>query len=159
MRENSKRKTISGPAALLLLGVFAVCILLVLLLGANSYRRLTQRGELSYDGRTCAQYIATKVRQANSVSLERFGESDALVIAQEVDGEVYLDRVYCCDGWLMELFSAQDGSFAPEDGEKVLRAESLTLTQEGSLLTVEIVHDGQRTRVQLALRVGEEGAA
>ena len=42
-----KRKTIKhhidGLIALLLFGVFAVCVLAVLLTGAEAYRRLTQR--------------------------------------------------------------------------------------------------------------------
>ena len=162
MREHSHRQSISTLAALLLLGVFGVSILSVLLTGAGTYRRLIQRDQLSYDRRTCAQYVATKVRQAPSpdaVAVSRFDDSDALVIHGEVDGTAYLTRVYCHDGWLMELFTAAGGDFAPEDGEKILPADSLILTQSGSLLQADIVHGDETAQVVLYLRGGEEGSA
>lgn len=157
MRERNDRQLISAMAALVLLSVFGISILAVLLTGADTYRRLAQRDQLAYDRRTCAQYVATKVRQAPSpsaVALERFGESDALVVRHELDGVVYWNRIYCYDGWLMELFAAADGEFAPEDGEKVLPADSLGLTQSGQLLLVEIVHEAEMTQVALYLREG-----
>ena len=159
MRERSNRQSITTLAALLLLGVFGVSILSVLLTGASTYRRLVQRHQLSYDRRTCAQYVAARVRQAPSpdaVVLSRFGSSDALVIREDVDGTVYLTRVYCHDGWLMELFAAADGDFAPEDGQKLLPADSLTLTQTGTLLQADIAHGGETTQVAVQLR-GKEG--
>ena len=159
MRERSNRQSITTLAALLLLGVFGVSILSVLLTGAGTYRRLVQRHQLSYDRRTCAQYVAARVRQAPSpdaVVLSRFGSSDAMVIREDVDGTVYLTRVYCHDGWLMELFAAADGDFAPEDGQKLLPADSLTLTQTGTLLQADIAHGGETTQVAVQLR-GKEG--
>lgn len=162
MRERSNRQPISTLAALLLLGVFGVSILSVLLTGAGTYRRLIQRDQLSYDRRTCAQYVATKVRQAptsDAVAVSRFGDSDALVIHEEVDGTAYLTRVYCHDGWLMELFTAAGGDFAPEDGEKILPADSLILTQSGTLLQADIAHGEETTQVALYLRGREGGPA
>ena len=44
--------------ALLLFGLFSVCVLAVLLTGADAYRRLTQRDRLAFDSRTCTQYVA-----------------------------------------------------------------------------------------------------
>lgn len=159
MKRRLKSQSIPALAALVLFGVFAVGILSVLLSGAGAYRRLTERDRLSYDSRTCAQYVATRVRQADApdaVRLESFGGVDALVTVLEVDGAEYLTRVYCHDGWLMELFAAADGEFAPEDGEKILPARSMELERTGDLLQVELV-DGNGTAVefQLALRGGE----
>ena len=76
MRERSGKLSISGLAAALLLCVFALMILSVLLGGAGAYQRLTARGQESYDSRSCAQYVATKLRQApsaESVELRSFG--------------------------------------------------------------------------------------
>lgn len=63
----------NGLIALLLFGVFAVCVLGVLLTGADAYRRLTERDKDAYNRRTYVQYMATRVRQAagaGSVSVE-----------------------------------------------------------------------------------------
>ena len=115
-----------GLAALLVLAVFAVGILGTLLGGAGIYQRLTWRDQTAFNSRTCAQYIATRVRQASgTVEVACFGGVDALVIPESIQGETYLTRVYCYDSWLMELFAAESGSFEPQDGEKLLPAQAL----------------------------------
>lgn len=158
-----KDHSLNGLLALLLFGVFAACVLSVLLTGADAYQRLTERDRLSYESRTAAQYIATRVRQADrsaGVTVGTFGTSDALELWETVDGETYLTRVYCYDGWLRELFSDAEGDFSPEDGEKVLEADSLTLTlsPEG-LLEVALTEEGSCQQVLLHLRSGGEEAA
>lgn len=162
MKKHDRRQSISGLAALLSLGVFAVSLLAVLLCGAGVYGRLTQRDQLAYDSRTCVQYLTTKVRQAptpDAVALSRFGDGDALIISEEIGGAEYWTRVYCYDGWLMELFTVADDGFAPEDGEQILPARELSLTREGTLLRVALVDgNGSQADFLLALRGGEEGA-
>ena len=69
---------------LVLFAVFAVCILMILLAGADVYRRLTERDQSVYGRRTIAQYLTTRIRQADSggsLRVEEFGEGDALVVA------------------------------------------------------------------------------
>lgn len=132
-----KKTLLPALAALLLLAVFATGVLGTLLGGAGIYRRLTLRDRASYDSRTCLQYIATRVRQAPSqVRTAVFGDGDALVISETVEHETYLTRVYCHDGWLMELFAAEDGDFSPEDGEKLLPAQGIALELDNGLLKV-----------------------
>lgn len=132
-----KKSFLPTLAALLLLAVFATGVLGTLLGGAGVYRRLTSRDRASYDSRTCLQYIATRVRQApGQVRTAVFGDGDALVIPETVEQETYLTRVYCHDGWLMELFAAADGDFSPEDGEKLLPAQGIALEQDDGLLKV-----------------------
>ena len=160
MRERNNRQSISTLLALLLLAVFGVSILSVLLSGAGTYRRIVQRDQRAYDSRTCAQYIATKVRQAPSpdaVSLGQFGTGSALLIRENVENAAYLTRIYCHDGWLMELFTAADGAFAPEDGERLLQVENVTFAARDGLLYADILCDGRATQVMLCLPGGEEG--
>lgn len=163
MKQRKTSQSISALAALLMFGVFAAGILCVLLGGADSYRRLTQRDRLSHDARTCAQYMATKIRQAPSpegIVLSTFGDGDALVIVQNVEQAEYCTRVYCHDGNLMELFTAADGQFAPEDGEVLMPARDLELDREGELLRVSLTDgNGRDISLLLALRGGEEGPA
>lgn len=159
MRERNKRQSKTNLAALLLLGIFAAGILSVLLSGASAYRRLTERDRLAYDSRTCVQYLATKIRQnphPDSLALTEFGAGDSLMLTQEIQGEKYLLRVYCYDGWLMELFTAAEEGFAPEDGEKIMEIQSLSLRREGDLLRAAVVDaNGEENALVLALRGGE----
>ena len=148
---------------LLLFGVFAICILSVLLTGAGAYRRLSQRDQESYDARTAAQYITTRVRQADQlggVKVRTFEGCPALVLPQTIDGTVYETRIYHYDGYIRELFAAADGDFLPEDGEKVFPAGSLLIFKEEPGLHIRILdEDGEDWQeLWLYLRSGE-GAA
>ena len=155
-----KRKTIKhhidGLMALLLFGVFAVCVLAVLLTGAEAYRRLTQRDRAAYDRRTCVQYVATRVRQADAldgVLVEDFNGTACLTLS---DGEDYVTRVYCHDGYLMELYCDAGVELAPEDGEQIMPAQALDLSLEDGLLTIAATDaQGAQNILLLSLRSGE----
>ena len=132
-------KSISSVAALLVLAVFSIGILGVLLGGARIYKGLTGQGQADYDRRTCLQYLSTKLSQApdpQGVEIRQFGTSQALFLLETIDSREYATRIYCYNGWLMELFSVNSDGFSPEDGEKILPLSSLTLSQDGPLLTL-----------------------
>ena len=98
MKQQIQMRSLSTVAALLVLAVFAVGILSVLLGGVNAYTRLTQRDQAAYESRSAAQYLATKLRQTSgseAVSVAPFGDGQALVIAEVVEGDMYLTRIYC----------------------------------------------------------------
>lgn len=158
MKKNITKHQIDALAALLLFGVFAVCVLTVLLTGADAYRRLTDRDRNSYDRRSCTQYIATRVRQSDclgSISIAPFGDGQALLLTEE-DG--YITRLYCYQGSLMELYTDGDLELEPEDGEKILALSNLELSLDGGLLTVTTDCGGERSTLLLSLR-SEEGVA
>lgn len=139
MREKRVKHHIDGLVALLLFGVFAACVLVVLLTGADAYRRLTERDQAAYERRTGVQYIATRVRQADhagGVAVEDFGGADALILGAD---ETYAARVYCYDGWLMELYCLAGESFSPEDGERIIEAQELKLSLDQGMLGVQVL--------------------
>lgn len=157
MRE---RRSISAIAAALLLCLFAMMLLSALLGGAGAYRRLTVRGQENWDSRSGVQYVAAKLRQApsaQSVSLRDFGQGDCICISEEIEGAEYITRVYCHDGWIMELFAPAEIDFAPEDGERIVKAEALELSLEYGLLQVCISTSGGSEEIFLDLRGKEVG--
>ena len=140
MKRQELNRSVSGIAALLMLAVFGLGILGVLLGGARIYKDLTACGSDSYDSRTCLQYLRTKLNQSpdpSQICVEPFGEQEGLFIRQTLNGQTYVTRIYCHNGWLMELFSVNSDGFAPEDGEKILPLDSLSASQSGSLLTLK----------------------
>lgn len=159
MKQKPIKHHIDGLIALLLFGVFAACVLAVLLTGADAYRRLTQRDRAAYDRRTCVQYVATRVRQADAldgVTVEDFSGISCLTLR---DGDGYVTRVYCYDGYLMELYCDADVELDPEDGEQIIPAGGLDLSLEDGLLTVAATDaQGTRSTLLLSLRSGEGGA-
>lgn len=145
-----------GLIALLLFGVFAVCVLAVLLTGADAYKRLTERDGDAYNRRTYVQYVATRVRQAGGtgcVSIEDFGRGEALVLA---DGKGHDTRVYFYDGYIMELYTEDGLSLEPEAGEKVMEAGGLEMTLEDGLLSVICIDTGGKQSSLLLSVRGEE---
>ena len=155
--ERNKRK-LDNLLVLLLFGIFAICILAVLLTGADIYQRLSARDQDSYDQRTAAQYLTTRIRQADqidSVSVRDFKGQDALVFTQSIEGSTYETLVYCYDGYLRELFTVADGDFLPEDGEKVLEAQQLSVSLDGQIVHVELTGTaGEKQELTLYLRSG-----
>ena len=140
---------------LLTCAVFAVCVLLVLLSGADVYRHLTEEGEDQYARRTAAQYITTRIRQADAVEISCFAGLDTLQFRETVNGRSYITRIYCYDGSLRELFTPAEGQFLPEDGEKLLNMEDLSLSAEGGLLLVEITLPDGRTQTLYLRQKGD----
>lgn len=162
MREHSRKHDLSSLLNLLLFAVFAVCILAVLLTSADTYRRLSDRDQNSYSRRTAAQYITTKVRQADrqgAVSVHSFEGQNALVLAEEIDGETYLTRIYYHDGYIRELFTSADAEMLPEDGEKILEAAGFLAyadeAAEGRLSLRIQAPDGTWQDLTLCLRSGK----
>ena len=164
--KKERKHYIGGLLALLLLCVFAACVLSVLLAGAGTYRKLTARDRASYDSRTAPQYLATRIRQADrqgAVSVRAFEGRDALVLTEEIDGELYETCIYYCDGYLRELFTTAGADLAPEDGEKILPAGSFLAyaddPAEGQLRLRIQTDNGNWEELTLLLRAGREDAA
>ncbi len=156
----TQKHHMEGLIALLLFGVFAVCLMTILLTGADAYRSLTERDQTAYDRRVCAQYLAARVRQADrldGVKVESFGDGDALALIEDIDGYDYVTYVYLCDGYLMELFCAAGSGLTPDAGEKIMPAEMLSLSLEGRKLQIELTPPGgEPAALTLSLRSGEE---
>ncbi|MCI8594953.1 MAG: DUF4860 domain-containing protein [Oscillospiraceae bacterium] len=162
MKRQAIKHHMNGLAALLLFGVFAVCVLAVLVTGAQAYRRLTKRDMAAYDRRTCIQYITTHFHQADvldAVTVERVDGTDCLTFAEDIGGERYTTRIYCYDGYLCELFSADADGVGLEAGERVMEADALSASMADSLLTVTVTVDGEESTFCLSQRSGEGGAA
>lgn len=161
MKKLWKQSNADSLLALLLLAVFAVCVLSVLLTGAGSFRALSQRDQASFDRRTAAQYITTRLRQADhgdGAFLTDFEGIPALACREEYDGEEYLTYVYFRDGYICELFCSANAALHPADGEKVMAAENLVFSEADGLITAVITDaDGIRASVSAALRSGREG--
>ena len=159
MKREKIQHHMDGLLLLLLFGVFAVCVLSVLLSGADAYQRLTQRDQCAFDRRTAAQYLATRVRQADAaggVAVEEFGGVRSLVLDAQ---STYPTWLYCYDGQLMELYCYVEDRPGPEDGLPLLELEGLDVSLSDGLLTLEVTGAGGETStLLLSLRSGEEGA-
>ena len=163
MKNERKQLKMGSLLALILFGVFAACLLFLLLTGADVYQKMRDRDTATYNSRTAVQYITTRVRQADRadcLTVEAFDGIDALILLEETEGEIYETKLYCYDGWLMELYAAADSDLSPMDGEKILELNRLELSLEDGFLQAKLtLPDGREEAISLQLRSGREGIA
>lgn len=165
MKDKVKKADASSLAPFFLFAIFAISSVFVLLCGAKIYKSMLARDTASFDRRTVAQYIATRIRQSdkegayfigNFDTLEPAAEGDTLFYLEEIEGEEYLTRIYCHEGYLCELFSTADGGFSKNDGEKVIPIVSLSFKNENGLIVADVgFADGSRGTLDLAPRSGK----
>lgn len=144
MKDQHGKFSVDGVLALVLFGIFSLCVLAVLLLGARSYRRLTERGQDSYERRTAAQYIVTRVRQADTRGALSVESGNVMELTEVIDGMRYVTYVYCHEGYLHELFAPEGLAFRPDAGEPILPARAVSFTLEDDLLTAVITDSSGR---------------
>lgn len=137
--------------------VFAASALLVVLIGANVYKNTMAEMNKNFNTRTSVTYISTKVHQndaAGSIYLERFDAFDALVLEEEIAGQVYETRIYHYDGELRELLCKKDTVIEPADGQVIMNVAELTMEQvQDDLLRVTSVDEnGNRASLLVSLR-------
>ena len=155
---SSQKKNLSGLIVLVLFGVFAVCILAVLLSGTGVYGRLVERDENAFDDRTAAQYLSTRIHSAlnaDSISIVSVDGSDALRILESYDEESYQTLLYCRDGWLYELFTTTEGDIDPEAGERILPADRIHGEIDSGLLKIDLTDGNGEQSLLISLRGGE----
>ena len=156
MKNKEKQLKTGSLLALMLFGVFGACVLLVLLLGADIYQNISERDRRVYENRTAVQYLTTKVRQADfadGIAVADFDRRDALVLRETIDGTEYETKLYCHEGWLMELYAASDSGLFPADGERILELKELEVSLADGFLQAELtMPDGEVQQLSLMLR-------
>lgn len=159
MKRNVDHSKTTQLLTLLVFGIFALCVAAVLLTGAKTYRNLTDRASSAHERRVAARYVTTRFHQAPAVQVEDFNGLQAMTVREQIGSRIYLTRVYCYDGYIRELFSAESASVDPADGAQLLEAEDLTFSRDGGLLTVDIAfEDGTHQHLLLSHATWKEAA-
>jgi len=128
MATATRGQRIDTVFVLIVFCIFAISVLTVLMLGANTYSHITEMSREDQAERTALSYIWTKIKngdEAGSVSVGDFHGLSSLRIDEEFDGIRYRTVIYHYDGWVFELFSEADLEFYPEDGVRIIAADGL----------------------------------
>ena len=148
--------TIAGVFVFLLLGVFAVFSTMLVLIGAQAYRTITERSEEHSLDRTMYAYVLNSLRgddAAGTIEMRNEAGIDMLVVAYDYGWEVLEKRIYCYDGYLRELLTPAQNEFEPANGEKVCEAEDFRAQVSGNLVTIELTGaDGELRTISAVLR-------
>ena len=134
-----------GAFIFALLAAFALLSLIVVIVGARSYRMINAIAEEAFVSRTGMSYLVGKVRASDEAGQLQIREEDGmnvLELGQLIDGERYSTYIYCQQNEVREYFARADLAFSPEYGEKIFEASGLNLSLSDGLLTIEIVGVG-----------------
>ncbi|MDD4311799.1 MAG: DUF4860 domain-containing protein [Eubacteriales bacterium] len=158
-----KRGDLRGIFIFALLAAFALLSLVVVIVGARSYRAINTTAEQAYVSRTGLSYLISKVRgadEAGQIEIRNADGQSVLTLGQEIDGERYATYIYCDGTQVREYFAQADRAFSPEYGESIFQASALHVTLDQSLLTIEIVDETGKTHTtSLYLQAAKEGGA
>ncbi|MEN6418597.1 MAG: DUF4860 domain-containing protein [Clostridiaceae bacterium] len=144
------RGNIRGVFVFALMAAFALLSLVVVVIGAKSYRSIYQTADEAHTYRTGMRYIIGKVRgadEAGMLSLQTENGMDVLVLGSLYDGERYNTYIYCDNGAIKEYFSADTQAFDASYGEEILKAQELHFTLEQKLLTISLTGASGNTYV------------
>ena len=152
MKEKTTQGNILHLLPLLLFALLTLCLVGLSLGGAGVYRAVAERDGAAYQARTAALYLSTRVRQAEDLTVVRFGDGNALCLREDIDGQCYETYIYCHEGWLRELFTAADSGLGPDAGECVLELAALNIQSSESGLSLGLQHEnGNGEELFLAL--------
>jgi len=109
--------------------VFAVSVLIVLILAASSYQRMTDISRDGQDERTILSYIWTKVKSGDDAGMIHVGEFDgipALFYDEMIGDTLFRTAIYSYNGWVRELFSNPEFGLSPNDGMQLIELDNLS---------------------------------
>ncbi len=133
---------------LMLFGLFTGSLLLVLMLGAQSYQKVVATMDESYEIRTCLQYIATKTNHysgENAIQLTQFGDGNALALYETIDNCDYVTYLYVYQGQVMELFCEVEVDLSPQAGFSIMSVDSLVIDEISDSLVLLTCTGGDGT--------------
>ena len=131
MNRKNSRHMIDILFTLALFGVFAICALMVVMMGAEVYRKGVQDMQNNFDTRTSLSYIATKLRRGDTqgaIATEKIGDESALVIVESIGGTEYATWIYCYEGSLREVYTLKELTPLPSDGQTIMNIEAIEIT-------------------------------
>ena len=121
---SGKKHIIDAVFVICLALLFVLCALSVIAIGADIYQKNVSAMDSNNSRRIASAYITEKVRQADvngAVFAKEIFDQNALVLQEEIGGQLFDTYIYEYNGTLMELFARDDlDVFYPQSGQKIL---------------------------------------
>lgn len=157
MRQKSTTHVVDFLFTIGLFGVLAVSVLMVVLLGADVYQKVTADMASNFNSRTSLSYVAEKVRQNDSVNGISCGKTangtDALILKQAIGAQTYATWIFAADGSLREVL-VQDGATVKDtDGQPIMELSGFFAEMTDGLLVVTTIdNEGEQRELVLSPR-------
>lgn len=152
--------SLDAVLTLVLFSLFTGSVLMVLMMGIQSYQKVATSMKESYEERTCLQYIAAKVDHysgPDAVTITTLGDGNALALKECIDGSEYITYIYRYNGMAMELFCENGADVTPDWGFPVMSIADLNLEKlTPDLLQISCTGSGGTASLIVELHRGEE---
>ena len=120
---------------------------------------MTDSAAQNSDSQIVLSYLRNKVRAFDtqgSIVLDDRDGVPVLCLYESLDGQRYETSIYAYQGAIWERFAPADEAFDPQDGERLIDAQSLqwTLLTDRLLEATVVFDNGTTSTVRMALRTG-----
>ncbi len=144
-KQTVQRHMIDILFVLSLFCVFAVSSVLLILFGADIYKKTVQQMEDNYTSRTSIAYITEKIRQSDvehAIKIISQNDTQILMLTNVINDIPYATSLYEYDGYLYELFARTDLELPLDAGQPVMELHSLSFSQiKQNLLEITFSED------------------
>lgn len=131
MEKKELKSSIAGWLGILLMYVaFFFCGIFLIVISLQVYENIVIANEENFELRTSLSYVATKIRQADTVGQTFMEEKDGvnvLVLGEEIEGEIYQTYIYYMDGYLYELYGEEDMEYELDYGMEVMEIQDFSM--------------------------------
>jgi hypothetical protein len=127
-QNDNTRHMIDILFVLSLFALFAISSVVLILFGADIYKKTISSMDSNYASRTSVAYITEKIRQSDQYDSIYIDDSlgyERLMMTQEINGLTYATTLYEYDGYLYELFARTDIELPIDAGQQVIAINNL----------------------------------
>ncbi len=159
MDKQQKIWMVNLVSVLLVIGVFILASLMLVNVGIGAYKNIVLTTNDNFQLRTSLSYVATKVRQTDTVNLLYIEEKEGvsvLVLGEEIDGERYETLIYPYKGYLCELYREAGMDYDLSYGVPAIEIDQfhIMLTDDGLLQMVARNKAGESEELLIYPRTG-----
>lgn len=141
-----RRHSVSDLYLFAVFGIFAVFSLLIVILGAKVFQRVSVTTDMNNEVRSSLFYIVNKVRsadQTNNIKIEEKNGFSLLILGgAENEYETY---IYYYDGSIRELMNKKNTVFDPNLGDSIVKIKNFMVEKNGNLMILSVTASDDKT--------------
>lgn len=129
-RGKRRQNTMGIAATLCVFALFAVLSLVLINVGVRVYKNVVLANNANFELRTSLSFLATRVRQSDEAGMVDVKEIDgrtALVLSEEMDGDIYDTLIYFQEGAVYELLTVRGFEADYEGAFQILEVDDLKI--------------------------------
>lgn len=123
---------------MLLFLLFTGCLLMMIVVAAGTYSRISTNFDKTFGSSASLRYISNKIKSSERARIAENGS-----VLYLLDGEI-LDVIYFRNGALYEKSVAADTEPVLEGGDRLFELGDINVSEQGSLLKITVSFNGEQ---------------